>query len=99
MQAKTAPARPSRGRIVRPNNWGVFLGREQGDLSFSASFEKLPGAFHHIGSGHSLFDGRWHRVAVTVRIVYSIILSLSTTRMLPRSDRSRGSGTPLCRLL
>ena len=41
MQAKTAPARPSRGRIVRPNNWGVFLGREQGDLSFSASFEKL----------------------------------------------------------
>jgi len=49
----------------RRRNWGVFLGREQGDLSFSASFEKLPGAFYDIGSGYSLFDGRWHRVAVT----------------------------------
>jgi hypothetical protein len=49
----------------RRRNWGTFLGREKGDLSFSASFEKLPGAFYDIGSGHPLFDGRWHRVAVT----------------------------------
>lgn len=46
-------------------NWGVFLGREKGDLSFSASFAKGPGLFSDIGSDHSLFDGRWHRVAVS----------------------------------
>lgn len=46
-------------------NWGVFLGREKGELSFSASFAKGPGSFQDISSEHSLFDGRWHRVAVT----------------------------------
>lgn len=46
-------------------NWGVFLGRENGDLSFSASSAKGPGSFMDIGSNHSLFDGQWHRVAVT----------------------------------
>jgi hypothetical protein len=46
-------------------NWGVFLGRENGDLSFSASFAKGPGSFMDIGSNHSLFDGQWHRVSVT----------------------------------
>lgn len=46
-------------------NWGVFLGREKGDLSFSASFTKGPGLFCDVASDHSLFDGRWHRVAVT----------------------------------
>jgi hypothetical protein len=46
-------------------NWGVFLGREKGDLSFSASFAKGPGSFHDVASDHSLFDGQWHRVAVT----------------------------------
>ncbi len=39
--------------------------RKKGDLSFSASFAKEPGLFSDIGSDHSLFDGRWHRVAVT----------------------------------
>lgn len=46
-------------------NWGVFLGREKGELSFSASFAKGPGGFSDVSSDHSLFDGRWHRVAVT----------------------------------
>jgi hypothetical protein len=46
-------------------NWGLFLGREKGDLSFSASFAKGPGSFSDVGSDHALFDGQWHRVAVT----------------------------------
>jgi hypothetical protein len=46
-------------------NWGVFLGRERGDLSFSTSFANGPGEFSDVASGHSLFDDRWHRVAVT----------------------------------
>jgi hypothetical protein len=46
-------------------NWGVFLGREKGDLCFSASFAKGPGLFQDVVSEHGLFDGRWHRVAVS----------------------------------
>lgn len=46
-------------------NWGVFLTRDKGELAFSASFTKGPGSFSDVSSEHSLFDGRWHRIAVT----------------------------------
>jgi len=46
-------------------NYGLYLGREKGELCFSASFEK--GTFRHndFNSGVSLFDGKWHHVAAT----------------------------------
>jgi hypothetical protein len=46
-------------------NWGLYLSREKGELTFSASWTKRPGAFHDVSSEHALFDRRWHRVAVT----------------------------------
>lgn len=46
-------------------NYGLYLGREKGELHFSASFEKNPSPFTDLSSGTPLFDGRWHRVAVT----------------------------------
>jgi hypothetical protein len=47
-------------------NYGIYLGREKGELCFSATYEKNMGQrFNDMSSGFSLFDGKWHRVAVT----------------------------------
>ena len=57
------PVAKFEGDVLR--NYGLFLGREKGEFSFSASFEK--GAYRHsdFSSGVSLFDGKWHTVAAT----------------------------------
>ena len=46
-------------------NWGLILGRETGELTFSATFTKGVRGFQDISSKHALFDGQWHHVAVT----------------------------------
>ncbi len=46
-------------------NFGLYLGREKGELCFSASFEK--GAYRHtdLNSDMCLFDAKWHFIVVT----------------------------------
>lgn len=46
-------------------NYSLFLGREKGEFCFSASFEKGAYLFTDVNSGVTLFDGKWHAVAVT----------------------------------
>lgn len=46
-------------------NWGVYLTQETGELCFSATFERGTGEFTDFNSQHSIFDNRWHEVAVT----------------------------------
>lgn len=46
-------------------NWGLILGRDTGELTFSATFTKGVRGFQDISSKHPLFDGQWHHVAAT----------------------------------
>ncbi len=46
-------------------NWGLILGRDTGELTFSATFTKGVRGYQDISSKHSLFDGQWHHVAAT----------------------------------
>lgn len=50
----------------RERAWGVFFGRDTGELTFSAGFASRPEVGHvDLGSGFSGWDGRWHHCAVS----------------------------------
>jgi hypothetical protein len=46
-------------------NFGIYLSREKGEFCFSASFARHGSRFNDISSGLSVFDGKWHALAVT----------------------------------
>lgn len=46
-------------------NWGLILGRDTGELTFSATFTKGVRGYQDISSKYPLFDGQWHHVAAT----------------------------------
>ncbi|HPA18751.1 MAG TPA: LamG domain-containing protein, partial [Verrucomicrobiae bacterium] len=46
-------------------NWGLILGRDTGELTFSATFTKGVRGYQDISSKYALFDGQWHHVAAT----------------------------------
>lgn len=46
-------------------NWGLILGRDTGELTFSATFTKGARGFQDISSKRALFDCQWHHVAAT----------------------------------
>ncbi|MBN2452451.1 MAG: hypothetical protein JXR77_18845 [Lentisphaeria bacterium] len=56
----------TRGLAPHGRTYSVYLGRENGLLSFSGGFEELPDAPHtDVNSDWCAWDNRWHHVAVT----------------------------------